>query len=75
MGSLPAWAQLSIIAAAVLLSPALALLVAIAVEILIGALLEDGVPTLLALVGAGTIGWARLRKLRARNQRYVPIEA
>jgi hypothetical protein len=75
MGSPPASAQLSIIAAAVLLTPALALLVAIVVAILIDALLDDGIPTLLALVGAGAIGWARLRKLRARNQWYAPIEA
>jgi hypothetical protein len=42
--SLPAWAQLSIIAPAVLFSPALAFLGAIAVEIVIGVLVDADVP-------------------------------
>jgi hypothetical protein len=44
--------QLSIIAAVVLLSPVVAFLMAIAVEILIGSLVAaGGVPALLAVVG------------------------
>jgi hypothetical protein len=54
--SLPAWAQLSIIAAAVLLSPALALLAAIGVEIVIGVLVEAGVP-LLPAFASGVLGY------------------
>jgi hypothetical protein len=65
MRSLPAGA-LTIIAATVLLSPVLALLAAIAVEILIGLLMEAGLPTFIALVAAGAIGWLVLRKLRVR---------
>ena len=49
MGRLPTWAQLSILAAAVLLSPVLALLTAIAVEIVIGVLVDAGAFALPAL--------------------------
>jgi hypothetical protein len=56
MSSLPTWAHLSIVAAAVLLCPVLAFLLAIAVEILIGVLKDTGVPVFLALVVAGAIG-------------------
>jgi hypothetical protein len=55
MRSLPAWAQLSILTAAVLLSPALALLMAIAVEIVIGALVDAGAPALPAFVASVAI--------------------
>jgi hypothetical protein len=58
---------LSIIAAAVLLSPVLAFLTAIAVEILVSLLVEAGAPLLLAFVAAGAIGWPLLRKLRRRQ--------
>jgi hypothetical protein len=70
--SLPAWAQLSIIGAAVLLSPVLAFLAAIAVEIVIGVLVEAGVP-LLPAFASGVVGWLLLRKLRRR--RGGPVEA
>jgi hypothetical protein len=66
-GRLPTWAQLSILAAAVLLSPALALLIAIAVEIVIGVLVDTGVPALPAFAASGVIGWLLLRKLRRRR--------
>jgi len=64
--SLPAWAQLSIIVAALLLSPVLAFLAAIAVEIVIGILVEAGVP-LLPAFASGVIGWVLLRKLWRRH--------
>ena len=66
-------AQLSIIAAAVLLSPALALLMAIAVEIVIGVLVDADVP-LLPAFAAGVIGWLLVRKPR-RHQGAAPVEA
>lgn len=65
MGSLPAWA-VSIIAAVVLLSPALAFLMALAVEILIDLLNEAGVPIYFALIVTGAVGWFLFRKLRPR---------
>jgi hypothetical protein len=52
MNSLPTWAMWSIIAAAVL-SPVLAFLMAIAVEIVIGVLKDAGILEFLAV---GTIG-------------------
>ena len=66
MGRLPTWAQLSILAFAVLLSPALALLMFLAVEIVIGLLVDAGVPALLALASVA-IGWLLLRKVRHRQ--------
>jgi hypothetical protein len=66
MRNLPTWAPLSVITVAVLLSPALAFLIAIAVEILIGLLVEAGAPVLLALVATGVVGWPLFRKLRRR---------
>jgi hypothetical protein len=47
-------------------------LMAIAVEILIGLLIEAGEPALPALVVTGAIGWPLFRKLRARR-RVTPI--
>ena len=62
-----------IIAVAVLLSPVLAFLMAIAVEILIGLLVEAGAPVLPALVATGAIGWLLFRK-RCRRPEATPIE-
>ena len=56
-------AQLSILAAVALLSPALALLGFIAVEIVIGVLVDAGGPSLPAFIAAGAVGWLLLRKL------------
>src|SRR6267142_1044465 len=53
MRNLPAWASLSIITVAVLLSPVLAFLMAIAVEILIGLLVEADAPVLPVLIATG----------------------
>ena len=55
-----------IIAVVVLLSPVLAFLMAIAVESLIGLLIEVGAPALPALVATGAIGWPLFLKLRRR---------
>jgi hypothetical protein len=65
--SLPTWAQLSSLAAVALLSPALAFLGAIAVEIVIGVLVDAGGLAFPALVAAGAIGWLLLRRLRRRQ--------
>jgi hypothetical protein len=64
--SLRECAQWSIIAAVALLSPALALLGFIAVEIVIGVLVEAGVP-LLPVFASGVIGWLLLRRLWRRQ--------
>jgi hypothetical protein len=65
-------AQLSIIGAFVLLSPVLAVLAAIAVEIAIDILLQAG-PPLAACVAAGAIGWMVLRRLGRRQGAPVEI--
>jgi hypothetical protein len=73
MNSLPTWATWSIVAAAAL-SPVLAFLMAIAVEILIDSLMQVGVPVLLAFVAAGALGCSRFRKLRVRPRGSAPLE-
>ena len=70
--SLLAWAQLTIIVAAVLLSPALAFLGAIAVEIVIGVLVDADVP-LLPAYASGVVGWLLLRRL-GRRSGGAPVE-
>jgi hypothetical protein len=70
MNRLPTWAQFSIIA--VLLSPMLAFLTVIAVEILFDVLMEVGVPAFLALVVAGVITGFVFRKLRVRPHESAP---
>jgi hypothetical protein len=72
MSSLPTWA-IWIISASVLLCPALAFLMAIAVEILIGVLKDAGVFALLAIVVTGAIGWSMLRKLWGRPRGSAPV--
>ena len=61
MHSLPSWAIWSI-AVTALLSPVLALLIAIVLEILIGALIDADVLPLFALVAAGAIGAVQFRR-------------
>ena len=73
MTSLPIWA-IWLIAAAVLLSPVLAFLMAIAVEIVIGALVDAGVLPVFAVLTAGAIGWLSLRKLWVRRHRSPAVE-
>jgi len=67
MGSLPAWA-VSMIAAVVLLSPALAFLMALAAEILIDLLNEAGVPIYFAPIVTVAVGWLLSRKLWPRAE-------
>jgi hypothetical protein len=73
MNSLPTWAMWSIIAAAVI-SPVLAFLVAIAVEIFIGVLKDAGVFEFLAVGAIGAISWLLLRKLRVRPRGSASVE-
>jgi hypothetical protein len=61
VSSLPTWAAWSIFAAAVL-SPVLAFVMAMAVEIVIGALVSAGALPAFALVTAGVVGGLLLRK-------------
>jgi hypothetical protein len=65
MDTLPIWGWW-IIAAAVLLSPVFAFLLALLVEIVVGVLKEGGAPALLSLVTAGVIGRLLVSKRRAR---------
>jgi len=54
------------IAVAVLLSPVLAFLLAMGVEIVIVVLQDAGVLKFVALVAVGAVGWSMLRKLWVR---------
>ena len=67
MSSVPTWAIWLIIVPCVLLSPALAFLLAIAIEILIGCLMDAGAPALLALIIVGAGGLFLFRKLRPQS--------
>ena len=60
VSSLPTWAMWSI-AVVVLLSPVLAFLTSILVEILISLVKDAGVLALLTLAVAGALGWVLLR--------------
>jgi hypothetical protein len=73
MNSLPTWAMWSIIAAAVL-SPVLAFLTAIAVEIFIGVLKDAGILEFLAVGVIGAISWLLLRKLRVRPRGSASVD-
>ena len=54
------------IAAGVLLSPVLAFLLAIAVEIVLGVLQDAGMLKFVALTAVGAVGWSWCRKLWVR---------
>jgi len=56
------------------LSPVLAFLMAIAVEILIGVLKDAGMLEFLALVAASVISYSLLRKLRVRPRGIARVE-
>jgi hypothetical protein len=73
MNRLPTWAIWSIAAAAVL-SPVLAFLMAIAIEVLIGVLHDAGMFPGLAVGTVGAVGWSMLRKLLMRPGRVTPVE-
>jgi hypothetical protein len=66
------WGLGGLIAAAVLLSPVLAFLMVLGVDIVIGFLNDGRVPALLVLVAAGAIGGFLFRKLRMRPQDSGP---
>ena len=66
------WGLGELIAAAVLLSPILAFLMALVVDIVIGFLNDGNVPAVLVLVAAGAIGGFLFRKLRMRPQDSGP---
>ena len=57
-----------------LLSPVLAFLVAIGVEILIGVLYDAGLLPGLAVGAIGAVGWSLLRKLWVRPRSSAPVE-
>jgi hypothetical protein len=57
----------------VLFSPVLAFLMAIAFEVLIGALKDAGVFSLLAIIVASAVGWSLLRKLWVRPRGSAPV--
>jgi hypothetical protein len=63
--SLPASGILAI-AVAALLSPVLAFLLAMGVEIVVVVLRDAGVLKFVALVAVGAVGWSMLRKLWVR---------
>jgi hypothetical protein len=73
MTNLPTWAAWSIAGAGVL-SPVLAFLMAIAVEILIGVLRDAGLIELLALVAIGAIAWSQFRKRWVRLRRRTAVK-
>jgi hypothetical protein len=66
------WGLGGLIAAAVLLSPVMAFLMVLVVDIVIGFLNDGRVPALLVLVAAGAIGCFLFRKLRMRPQDSGP---
>jgi len=66
------WGLGGLTAAAVLLSPVLAFLMALVVDIIIGFLNDGNVPAVLVLVAAGAIGGFLFRKLRMRPQDSGP---
>jgi hypothetical protein len=66
------WGLGGLIAAAVLLSPVLAFLMTLVVDVVIGFLNDGSVPAVLVLVAAGAIGGFLFRKLRMRPQDSDP---
>lgn len=74
MGRFPTWAKFSVVAAAGLLSPVLAFLMAIAVECSIGVIRDLGALPLVALIVVAVIGRSLIRKARARPQGSAATE-
>jgi hypothetical protein len=66
------WCLGGLIAGGILLSPVLAFLMALLVDLVIGFLNDGRVPALLVLVAAGAIGGLLYRKLRMRPQGSGP---
>jgi hypothetical protein len=73
MGQFITWAKFSVVVTAALISPIFVFLIAIAVEILIGAIQDAGALPLVAFILAGAIGCLRLRKLCALPRGRAPI--
>jgi hypothetical protein len=73
VGSLPTLAIWSIAAAAVL-SPVFAFLIAIAIEIVLGVLKNAGMLELVALAVIGAIGWVLPGKLWVGPRRRAPVK-
>ena len=74
VSSLPTWAMWSI-AVVVLLSPVLAFLTSILVEILISLVKDAGVLALLTLAVAGALGWVLLRMRSPRLRGKASVQA
>ncbi len=70
MDSLPTWAVWGVVVPCVVLSPVIALLLAIAIEILIGCLVDAGAPAFVA-VAAGGGGLFLWHKMRAHPSRVA----
>ena len=66
------WGLGGLITGGILLSPVLAFLMALVVDIAIGFLNDGSVPALLVLLAAGAIGGFLYRKLRMRPQDIGP---
>ena len=62
MSSVRNWAAVSAIAALILLSPIVALLMVIAAEMVIDLVMEAGARTVLSLLMVGALGWLVSRK-------------
>ena len=73
MGRFPTWTKFSIVAVAGLLSPVLAFLMAITLEIVIGLVRDVGALPIIGLIAASAIGCSRFRKLSKRLRKRAPI--
>ena len=74
MGRFPTWTKFALVAAAGLLSPVLAFLAAIAVEIAIGLVKDLEALPIAGLIAAGALTFSCVRKLlRARPRDEAPI--
>jgi hypothetical protein len=73
VSSTPSWVIWFIVAAAIL-SPVLAFLMAIAVDIVVGVLIDAGVLKSVALVSAGAVGWSLCRKVWVRARGRATVE-
>jgi hypothetical protein len=74
VSSPPRWVIWFIVAAAAILSPVLAFLMAIAVEIVVGVLNDAGKLKSVALVAAGAMGWSWCRKVWVRARGRATVE-
>ncbi len=68
MDNLPTWAVWGVVVPCVVLSPVIAFLLANAIEIIIGCLVDAGAPALFALIIVGVGGLFLLRKLHPQGR-------